>query len=78
LQPGSLQIKLTQQAKVFISGMEACFAAHTSQYANGKRLRCCSDIIESILGGYKNKAGMKAISADVLSIAFWRILSGLV
>jgi hypothetical protein len=66
------QPKLTQQAKVFISGMEACFAAHTSQYANGKRLRCCSDIIEAIFGRYKNKGGMKAISADVLSIALYK------
>ena len=37
---------------------------------HGGSLRC-SDIIESIFGRYKNKGGMKAISADVLSIALY-------
>ena len=34
----------------------------------GKRdyLLCCSDIIESTFGHYKNKRGMKVISSDVL------------
>ena len=32
---------------------------------------CCSDIVESTFGRYKNKGGMKAISADVLSIALY-------
>ena len=35
------------------------------------QLLCCSDIIESIFGRYKNKGGMKAISADVLAIALY-------
>jgi len=39
--------------------------------ANGHQLLCCSEIIESIFGRYKNKGGMKAISADVLSIALY-------
>jgi len=39
--------------------------------ANGHQLLCCSDIIESIFGRYKNKGGMRAISADVLSIALY-------
>jgi len=37
---------------------------------HGGSLRC-ADIIESIFGRYKNKGGMKAISADALSIALY-------
>jgi hypothetical protein len=65
------QPKLTKQAREFISGMEDYFVAHRSQYLDGLHLLCCSDIIESIFGRYKNKGGMKAISADVLSIALY-------
>lgn len=65
------QTKLTQQAKAFISGMEDYFHIHALRYSEGQRLLCSSDIIESIFGRYKNKGGMKAISADVLSIALY-------
>ena len=40
------------------------------QQASG-RLLCCSDIIESTFGKYKNKGGVKAISADVLKIPLY-------
>ena len=36
-------------------------------------LLCYSDIIESIFGRYKNKAGVKAISADVLKIPLYGV-----
>ena len=51
--------------------METYFTTYTDRYTNGHQLLCCSDIIESIFGRYKNKGGMKAISAAVLSIALY-------
>jgi hypothetical protein len=62
---------LTRQAKYFIAGMMKYFTDHAQFYANCLRVQCCSDIIESIFGRYKNKGGMKAISAGVLSIALY-------
>ncbi len=65
------QPRLTQQARSFITGIMNYFNDHADFYANWVRIQCCSDIIESIFGRYKNKGGMKAISADVLSIAMY-------
>jgi len=65
------QPQLTRQAKDFIAGMMKYFTDHAHFYANWLSVQCCSDIIESIFGRYKNKGGMKAISADVLSIALY-------
>lgn len=65
------QPKLTQQAKAFITAMMAYFHQYAQDYSNLAKQQCCSDIIESIFGSYKNKGGMKAISADVLSIALY-------
>lgn len=65
------QSKVTLQAKTFITGMNNYFLSHSSFYASDQKVICCSDIIESIFGRYKNKGGMKAISADVLSIALY-------
>jgi len=62
---------LTKHAREFINGIETYFNTYTDRYTNGHQLLCCSDIIESIFGRYKNKGGMKAISADVLSIALY-------
>jgi len=62
---------ITRQAKAFIAAMEAYFAKYAEWYNREGPLLCCSDIIESIFGRYKNKGGMKAISADVLSIALY-------
>ena len=67
----STQPLLTRQAKDFIAGMRNYFTEHADAYAKDATLQCCSDIIESIFGRYKNKGGMKAISADVLSIALY-------
>lgn len=63
--------QMTQQAKDFIEAMFAYFDAYQTSYQGDLKLLCCSDIIESIFGRYKNKGGMKAISADVLSIALY-------
>lgn len=65
------QPKLTEQAKAFITAMMAYFEQYAPDYANQAKLQCCSDIIESIFGRYKNKGGMKAISSDVLSIPLY-------
>jgi hypothetical protein len=62
---------VSHAARKFIKRMEAYFAAHAPNYEARGRLLCCSDIIESTFGRYKNKGGMKAISADVLSIALY-------
>lgn len=65
------QPQLTRQAKDFIAAMMKYFADHANFYTNWVRVQCCSDIIESIFGRYKNKGGMKAISADVLAIPLY-------
>ena len=65
------QSQVTRQAKTFINGMIHYFNRQATLYAGDQKLLCCSDIIESIFGRYKNKGGMKAISADVLSIALY-------
>jgi|GEM_PF-6349421 len=62
---------MTRQAKVFIAGMIDYFNDHATAYATGRKLLCCSDVIESLFGRYKNKGGMKAISAYALSIALY-------
>ena len=63
--------QLTQQAKDFMTGMMAYFERLAPMYRTDEVLLCCSDIIESIFGKYKNKGGMMAISADVLAIALY-------
>lgn len=65
------QSRLTKQAREFIKGMEAYFVCYCDLYATTTKLLCCSDIIECVFGRYKNKGGMKAISADVLAIALY-------
>jgi hypothetical protein len=65
------QESVSHAARKFIKRLEAYFAAHAPAFEAQGRLLCCSDIIESTFGRYKNKGGMKAISADVLSIALY-------
>lgn len=62
---------ITSQANRFIDSVESYFTHHAKLYQGYSQLLCCSDIIESTFGHYKNKGGMKAISADVLSIALY-------
>ena len=62
---------ITSQASTFIASMESYFTDHAELYDDCSQLLCCSDIIESTFSRYKNKGGMKAISADVLSIALY-------
>jgi len=63
--------RITKQAKMFMEGMQDYFESHLALFKHENALSCCSDIIESTFGRYKNKGGMKAISADVLVIALY-------
>jgi hypothetical protein len=71
------QESVSHAARKFIKRLEAYFAGHAPNYQAQGRLLCCSDIIESTFGRYKNKGGMKAISADVLSIALYNQTLGI-
>lgn len=62
---------VTKQARAFIGKIDTYFARHAALYNGQSQVLCCSDIIESTFSRYKNKGGMKAISADVLSIALY-------
>ncbi|MDP5170414.1 MAG: hypothetical protein NWR72_09210 [Bacteroidia bacterium] len=63
--------RLSLQAQQFIQTIDAYFKTHAPLYQGKDQLLCCSDIIESTFGRYKNKGGMKVISADILSIALY-------
>lgn len=63
--------RLTAQAEEFIEKIHTYIDKHQSLITAHHRLLCCSDIIESTFGKYKNKGGVKVISADVLSIALY-------
>jgi hypothetical protein len=65
------QETMSRKAATFIKRMDAYFDQHVELFDRYLRLLCCSDIIESTFGRYKNKGGMKAISADVLSISLY-------
>lgn len=62
---------LSDEAQKLIVLVEDYFDRHEIYLKAHDRLLCCSDIIESIFGRYKNKGGMEAISADVLTIALY-------
>lgn len=62
---------LSDEAKIFLNALRQYFASHFGLMEQHDRLLCCSDIIESTFGRYKNKGRMQVISADVLSIALY-------
>ncbi|MGK0175723.1 MAG: hypothetical protein ACI9AT_002110 [Ulvibacter sp.] len=62
---------VTKQARAFIAIIGSYFHRHAELYNGCSQVLCYSDIIESTFSRYKNKGGMKAISADVLSIALY-------
>lgn len=47
------------------------FDDHAELIARHGRLLCCTDIIESLFGRYKNKGGTPTISADVLGVPLY-------
>ncbi len=63
--------KLTAEAQAFIETTRKYFTDHVELITQHGRLLCCSDIIESTFGRYKNKGGTPIISADVLSISLY-------
>lgn len=63
--------KLTSNEEYFIQSIRKYLEKHSVMASKFQRLLCCSDIIESIFGRYKNKGGVKVISADVLSICLY-------
>ena len=63
--------KLTIEAEYFITAIRQYLQKHITLANKYGRLLCCSDIIESSFGRYKNKNQVKVISADVLKIALY-------
>ncbi len=63
--------RLTTDAQSLITYVRKYFSTHSEMVSEHGRLLCSSDIIESIFGKYKNKGGMKVISADVLAIPLY-------
>jgi len=62
---------LSDQAQTFIQTLRDYLAKHRELIEKHQRLLCCSDIIESTFGRYKNKGGTPVISADVLAVALF-------
>jgi hypothetical protein len=65
------ETKLCPLAEKIVSTVNNYFDRHEHLLEKHSRLICCSDIIESVFGRYKNKGGMKVISADVLHIPLY-------
>lgn len=63
--------KLASNEEYFIQSIRKYLEKHSGMANEFQRLMCCSDIIESMFGRYKNKGGVKVISADVLSICLY-------
>lgn len=62
---------LSPEAQLFIDKLRAYFTAHEGVMDRYGRLVCCTDIVESTFGRYKNKGGMAAITADALGITLY-------
>lgn len=67
----SEQTQWTAAAEEVIERITQYFLRHDTLIERHGQLLCCSDIIESTFGHYKNKGGMKVISADVLQIPLY-------
>jgi hypothetical protein len=65
--------ELSEESKIFISRVRQFFSKHETLIAKYSRLVCCTDIVESTFGRYKNKGGTPTISADVLSISLYGV-----
>jgi hypothetical protein len=59
----------TEQEEQFITAMNNYLNDQKAKLPNSNQILCCSDIIESMFGKYKNKGGIKMITEDVLKIA---------
>lgn len=61
-----------QRVKSFIDAMNTYLEKQQAKFDNpnhDNQILCCSDIIESSFGKYKNKGGAKIMTEDVLNIA---------
>lgn len=65
------EVSLCTQAEKMVALVQDYFVRHEEMARRQERLLCCSDIIESTFGRYKNKGGMEVISADVLVIPLY-------
>ena len=59
--------KLSHKSKQFISGLNKYLKIQTETLPDIDQILCCSDVIESMFGKYKNKL-MKIMTDDVLQI----------
>lgn len=69
----SKKYTLNEESRTFISKVRQFFIDHEALIDKYQRLVCCTDIVESTFGRYKNKGGTPTISADVLSIALYGV-----
>lgn len=58
----------THQEERFLVAMDKYLQDQQQKQPDLERILCCSDIIESMFGKYKNKAGVKMITDDALKI----------
>jgi len=61
--------ELAEQVEQFIRRMNQYLEVQKLNFDSNFQILCCSDIIESTFGKYKNKGGAKIITDDVLKIA---------
>lgn len=61
------------EVDTLLDTISAYFDKHAELIARHGRLLCCTDIIESLFGRYKNKGGTPTISADVLAIPLYSV-----
>lgn len=67
------QQNIFEAVTIMVAAMEQYLTDHEALIDKYTRLVCCSDITESTFGRYKNKGGVKAISADVLKIPLYHV-----
>lgn len=65
--------KIFEAVTIMVVALEQYLTDHQELIDKYTRLVCCSDITESTFGRYKNKGGVKAISADVLKIPLYNV-----
>jgi len=61
------------EVDTLLDTITAYFNNHAELIDRHGRLLCCTDIIESTFGRYKNKGGTPTISADVLAIPLYSV-----
>lgn len=64
---------LSAEVNSLLDTISNYFVQHAELIARHGRLLCCTDIIESLFGRYKNKGGTPTISADVLAIPLYSV-----